>query len=544
MIAALPRQQTARRARRGAPRRETLRLAVLATLLVLAGGNAAAADSILRRGVFGEPESLAPRESGIAGEQLILRDLFEGLTTFGPDARVVPGAAESWQASADGRRYTFRLRAGLRWSDGAPLAAQDFVFGWRRALDPRTAASRAQRLYAIRGAREVHAGRAAPATLGVSAPDARTVVIELEYPLPWLPVLLAGEEGFPLPRHAIERYGEQWTRAGNMVSNGAFVVAERRARGSILARRNPHFHAAREVRLDGVMFLPSDDTRGLANRFRSGDLDVNSWPGFPPAQQEALRRELGGQVRVAPLGSVRFLRFNVRRAPFDDVRVRRALSLLVDRDVLVRRVLPRGERASVRPMPDGIPGDLRPAGLELERGTQAQRVAAARADLAAAGFRQRRSEPIRLRLPSGNGDEICIAVAAMWTAGGAPTRLEQSEIKSLIADLRRGDFDVALTGAQDSPAVESYLERFRRGASYNTGGYASAPFERALDAALRLAEPEARARELQRAESILAADHTVVPLIEEVARNLVSRRVAGWVDNAQDIHLSRYLALQ
>jgi ABC-type oligopeptide transport system substrate-binding subunit len=131
----------------------------------------------------------------------------------------------------------------------------------------------------------------------------------------------------------------------------------------------------------------------------------------------------------------------------------------------------------------------------------------------------------------------------MWSAGGVPTRLEQSEIKSLIADLRRGDFDVALTGSQDSPAVESYLERFRRGASYNTGGYASAPFEGALDAALRLVNPAARARELQRAESILAADHAVVPLIEEVARNLVSRRVVGWVDNAPDIHLSRYLAL-
>ena len=508
------------------------------------GFTQAAPASVLRRGVFGEPESLAPRESGVSGEWVVLRDLFEGLTTFTADGRIVPGAAESWTVAADGLRYTFRLRPGLRWSDGSALGADDFVFGWRRSLAPATASARAARLYVLRGARAVHTGKADVASLGVRATDPRTLIVDLEYPLPWLPHLLAGEEGFPLPRKAIERHGSAWTRAGNHVGNGAFLLAERRARGSILLQRNPHFHDRERVALTAVEYVPSDDTRGLANRFRAGQLDVNGWPGFPAAMQPALQAELKRQVHVGPIDSVRYLRFNTRRPPFDDSRVRRALSLAVDRSVLINKVLRFGEQASVRALPAGIPNDHRPASIDLETGTQAKRLALARSLLSAAGYRLKKPEPLRLRLPSGNGDEMGIAVAAMWGSVGAPTRLEQSEIKSMIADLRRGDFDVALSGAQDSPAVESYLERFRVGSSYNTGGYANAHFESALDSALHLVDTAARAEALNRAESILARDHAIVPLIQEVARNLVATRVAGWVDNPMDIHLSRYLSLR
>lgn len=499
---------------------------------------------MLRRGAFGEPESLAPRESGVASEQVVLRDLFEGLTTPAADGRIVPGAAESWQVSADGLRYVFRLRTGLRWSDGAPLAAQDFAWGWRRSLLPATAAARATRLYVIKGARGIHAGRLPAEQLGVTTPDARTLVVNLEYPMPSLPTLFAGEEGFPLPRHVIERHGSGWTRAGIHVGNGAFALAERRPRGAILLKRNPQFHAAASVTLEAVQYLPSDDLRSMVSRFRAGELDVNGWPGFPVQQGGALRRELGTQVHVGPLRSVRYLRFNTSRPPFDDPRVRRALSLAIDRDVLVKRIMTGGELVSLRPLPAGLPDDLAPPDNPLGAGSAATRLAEARALLAGAQFRARRATPIQLRLPAGNGDDLCLAVAAMWSAAGAPTRVAQSEIKSMIADLRRGDFDVALTGAQDNPTVEAYLERFRRNSSYNTGRYANPAFETALDAALQLPDTTARARGLLAAERLLMHDHAVVPLLQEVARNLVSARVTGWVDNPGDLHLSRYLALQ
>ena len=513
----------------------------------LAGAALPAAEATaatLRRGTFGEPESLAPRESGVASELVVLRDLFEGLTTFSAAGRVVPGAAESWQVSPDGLRFTFRLRANLRWSDGTPLTAADFVWGWRRSLSPTTAAARATRLYLLRGAREVHAGRLAPARLGVRATDARTLVVELEYPMPSLPALLAGEEGFPLPRHVIERHGAAWTRAGTHVGNGAFALAERRPRGAILLKRNAQYHAVGSVALEAVQYLPSDDLRTMVSRFRAGELDINGWPGFTVQQGPALKRELGSQVRVSPLQSVRYLRFNIARPPFDDPRVRRALSLAVDRNLLVTRIVTGGELPSLRAVPAGLPDDLVPPDNPLAAGSVDIRVAAARRLLAEADYRTRHPAPIRLRVPSGNGDDLCLAVAAMWSSAGAPARIEQSEIKSMIADLRRGDFDVALTGAQDTPTVESYLERFRRNSSYNTGRYDNPAFETALDAALRLPLAAERGRGLLAAERVLMHDHPVVPLIQEVARNLVSVRVSGWVDNPVDLHLSRYLAVK
>ena len=504
----------------------------------------ALATGSLRRGAFGEPESLEPNQSGVSSEWAILRDLFEGLTSFGPDGHVIPGVAESWAVSPNGRQYRFALRANLRWSDGAVLTSDDFVYGFRHTLTPANALARATRLYAIQNAREVHNGKLSPDKLGVSAPDAHTLVIDLEHPLPSLPILLAGEEGFPLPKHVIERARANWTRAGTLVSNGAFMLAERRARGYIRLTRNPHFHDVGQVALDEVVYLPSDDTGSLVNRFRAGELDVNGWPGFISARETALRHELGAAVHASPLTSVRYLRFNAGRAPFDDVRVRAALSLAIDRDLLTRRIMIAGERVSLRVVPLGLADDLAPTRNDLAEGDAKSRLTKARELLAQSRAWQRLGRPVRLRTPSGNGEELCLGVIAMWRQAGINAVLEQSEIKSMIADLRKGDFDIALTGAQDVPSYEAYLERFRRDATNNTGHYASDAFEAALDRAEAIIDPAQRARALSLAEAVLLREHPAVPLIQEVSRALVAMRVHGWIDNPYDIHLSRWLSVK
>ena len=529
-------------------RRPTRTLRVLLLSLATLGAATALAGGTLRRGAFGEPETFQPNQSGVSSEQIILRDLFEGLTSFAADGKVIPGAAESWSASADGLQYRFRLRANLRWSDGHALTAQDFVYGFRRTLTPATTVARATRLYAFRNARAVHTGKAAPETLGVSAADARTLIIQLEYPLPSLPILMAGEEGFPLPQHVIERAGNGWTRAGTMVSNGAFMLAERAPRANVRLRKNPYFHDAAKVQLDEVLYTPSDDTVSLVNRFRANELDVNGWPGFAASRQQALQQELGAAVHVTPLTSVRYLRFNTRRPPFNDAKLRAALSLAVDRDIIARRVMPGGERPSLRSVPAGVPDDQPPANNALGVGTAAARLARSRALLAELAAQGRGlatlGRPIRLRAPSGNGEELCLAVIAMWKQAGVNAVLDQSEIKSMIADLRKGDFDIALTGAQDIPAFEAYLERLRSTATNNTGGYQSPDYDRALDVAEQQRDPRARAAALAQAEAIVLRDHPILPLIQEVARSLVSPNVHGWVDNPYDIHLSRWLSLK
>ena len=247
------------------------------------------APSTLSRGVFGEPDTLAPRESGVTSAQTMIRDLFEGLTTFDAAGATIPGAALSWTVSADGLVYTFRLRPKLRWSDGTPLRADDFVWGWQHSLDARRPAARATRLYALRNAERIHRGESPVATLGARALDARTLQITLQYPVPWLPTLLAGEEGFPLPRHVIERAGKDWAKPGTHVGNGAYRLLSRRARGSVLLERNPFHHDAARVAIERIEYVPSNDTPSLVMRVRAGDLAINGWPCYTVAQTQSLK---------------------------------------------------------------------------------------------------------------------------------------------------------------------------------------------------------------------------------------------------------------
>ena len=523
---------------------ELMRRCHVVLLLALTLAVTATAQSTLRRGAFGEPESLHPNMSGVSSENTILLDLFEGLTSYDAAGHLIPGAARSWRTAADGRTWTFTLRPGLRWSDGSALSAADFVFALQRTLTPAVAAPRATRLYVIKGAAAIHRGAAAPATLGARAIDATTIEISLEHALPWLPWLLAGQEGFPQPQRLIDRVGSNWTRAGVMVSNGAFALAERAPRGAITLRRNSYYHSVAGVALDKVIYLPSDDTNTQLNRFRAGELDVNGWPGYASERAAWVRQTLGATAHAAPLLGVRYLRFNVRRAPFDDARVRLALSLAIDRDTLVGKALGNNELVSLRVAPQGLPDDAAPPNNPLALGSYAKRLARARQLLATAQYSRQHPAPITLRAPTGNNNSLCIAIAAMWSQLGVRTNLAQSEIKSMIADLRRGDFDLALTGAQDPTSYESFLDRFRAASSYNTGRYNSPAFEQAMDVAQQLADPQARTTALSRAEAILQLEQPVAPLIQEIGRNLVAARVSGWVDNPIDIHLSRYLQVQ
>jgi oligopeptide transport system substrate-binding protein len=516
------------------------RLAILALLLAI-GAFPASAESLLYRGVFGEPQSLSPDRSGLASEIAIVHDLFVGLTQYDIDGRVAPGLAESWQVSKDGLTWRFKLRPGLQWSDGKPLTADDFVFGFRRAVTPATAATLADRLFMLRNAQAIASGKATPDSLGVSAPNPREVVLELEYPAPRLPNLLLSGIGFPTPRHAVERWGDAWTRPGRMISNGAYVLAERRTGESIRLVKNPRFYAADQVRIDTVIYRPSDSVDAQVNRFRTGELHINRNPGFPPNRKTQLEKELGTAVRVSPYPMFIFLRFNFRRTPFDKPAVRRALALAVDPDRIARLILRSGEQPAYHLVPPMISG-YAPGPSPFSQGTAASRLATARQLLAAAGYSDARPLSFTLRYTSGWARETCIAIAAMWRQVGVRVDLLSSEGKSLIADVRRGDFDVYYDGAlYDEP--EQFLDILQGEGASNTGGYLNSRYDRALAAAKR--EPDlARRNELLRAaEAIALADFPVVPLVYSVSRTLVAPAVRGWRPNPMDMQLSRYLWL-
>ena len=492
----------------------------------------------LRIGNGGEPLTLDPHRYNLNLEEKILADLFEGLTAHDAAGNIVPGAAESWSASDDGLTWTFRLREDARWSDGAPVTAEDFAYAFRRLLNPATAASLAYFLYAIDGAEEVNAGDAPPSRLGVAAVDARTLRIRLREPFPFLPERLIYPTGFPVPRHVVERHGDRWVRPGKMVTNGAYTLADWQPQAFVRVRKNPHFHAAEQVRVDTVAYYPVADRNAAYNRYLAGELDIIG--DFPPGEIERLEEERAGQVRVAPLLSIMYLVFNVTAPPFGDARVREALALAIDRQRLTQKVLRSGEQASasfVPPLVAGYQSAVAPRPADLGR---------ARALLQAAGYGENNPLAVTLRHIAGaDNKKVQVAIAAMWREIGVATRLHHAELNAHFAALRQGDFQVAQAGWFGENNPEHYLELLTSAAGdVNYGGFQHAEVDALMARAKASAVLGERLAWLRRAEAAALAAHPVVPLYSVTTRSLVSERVGGWVPNPRNTHPARYLRLR
>lgn len=503
----------------------------------------ALAETAIRRSSTGEPQTLDPQRWTYGQDGNLAQDLFQGLTTLDAAARTVPGQAESWTISPDGRTYTFRLRNALQWSDGRPIDSADFVWSLRRLFDPGTAAPSASLLYVIRNARDVNAGRKPVAQLGVRADGPRTLVIELEHPAPYLLDLLV-HRAFPVPRHVIEKWGNEWTRADHIVSNGAFVLGEWRPGSHVKLLRNPRFHAAGSVALDAVYHVPVEDPKSALLRYRSGELDVAV--SIPSEQIETLGRELGGQLRLVQAMGVEYLAFNLRRPALADPRLRRALSMAIDRDLLSQRILRAGEPPAYCMVPPGVPDYPRSGCADFGAWPATRRMAEARRLLAELGVGPRR--PLQLRFRVNNADlprRMALAVAAMWQPLGVRVEVVSADLKAHQQALQQGDFDVARGAwiAEDRDALSFLRLLDGRAGALNLTGYRNRAFDSLLDESDGLADPGARVRRLAAAESLAMQEQPLAPLYFYVSRRLVSPRVAGWVDNPRGVHLSRYLSV-
>ena len=249
----------------------------LALAIAIAGtlSSRSAAEMVYHRGNTAEPETLDPGKASTTYEANILRDLFEGLVMPDAKANVMPGVAESWSISDDQSVYTFKLRKDAVWSNGDPVTADDFVFAFRRLEDPATAAEYASMLYVVKNAKAINAGEVDPDEMGVRAIAPGTLEITLDSPTPYFLELLTHQATYPLHRASVERLGVDWTKPGNLISNGPFTLAERVPNDHIEIVRNPKFHAAADVKLDAVYFYPTQDRSTAIKRFEAGELDSN-----------------------------------------------------------------------------------------------------------------------------------------------------------------------------------------------------------------------------------------------------------------------------
>ena len=512
----------------------------------MAGGSAGTAGpgGTLVRGGGVEPDSLDPQKARGFEAQSILRDLCEGLTTLDHEARVAPGVARSWRVSADGLTYTFELRGEARWSNGDPVVAADFLAGLRRLVDPATGSAYAQYIDVIANADEIVAGRNPPAALGVAAPDDATVVVTLATPAPYLPTLLSHPATCPVHRPTLRQHPQGFARAGIMVSDGAFVLTEWVPGAEILLTRNARYWNAAATQLGAVKYLLIADENAELVRYRGGELEITN--SVPRGQFDWIRANLARELHVGPQLNTYFYGFNLRRAPFgDNPRLRRALSLVIDREKLARLVLRVGELPAYGWVPPGIDAYTSQS-FDYRGRPMAERVLEAQRLYREAGYSRTRPLTFELRYNSGEvHTKLALAVASMWQeALGVDVRLTQVEFKSLLADIDRGDVEMFRSSwVGDYNDAYTFAQYLKSDFGVNLPHYRNPAYDALLRSASHQQRPGERAALLEQAERLMLADHPLLPLYFYVNKHLVKPQVTGWYDNVMNVVYSKDLAL-
>ena len=501
------------------------------------------AQDTLRRGNGREPDSLDPQRARTDASMNILRDVFEGLTGVGPSGEPVPAAAESWTVAEDGRRYTFRLREGLRWSNGDPLVAADFVAGLRRLVDPATASPYAQALEPLVNASAVTRGEKAPEELGAAAPDSRTVVLSLEHPAPYVLGLLSHPSSFPVHASALEAAAGDAARPGQIISNGAFVLEEWVVGSHVAARRNRHYWNDAATRLERVHYLQVDDAATEFRQYRAGQLDVTYV--VPPQQFRWIRENLGPQLHVSPQLSVYYYGFNLTRPPFrDSPDLRRALSLVIDRERLTSAVTGVGETAAYGWVPPGT-ADYTPQRFDYADWPYAERVAAARELYRRAGYSEQRPLEVEIRYNTGEvHNRLAVAVAAMWKETlGVQATLHAEEFRALLQSIQaRSETQVFRSSwIGDYNDAYSFAQLLQSDFGINLTGYSNPRYDGLLAEARTEPDPGRRRSILEQAEATMLADHPVLPLYFYVNKHLVKPYLRGWSDNVMNVQYSKDL---
>jgi len=501
---------------------------------------------VLVLGNGAEPKGLDPHLVTGVAEHNILAALLEGLTAEDPrDLSPVPGAAAYWEVSADGRRYTFRLQAHGKWSNGDPVRAADFVFSFRRMLSPSLAAEYAYMLYPLRNAKAFHSGELADfAQVGAVAEDERTLVLTLEHPTPYFLQLLSHTAWLPVHPPTIEKHGRidqrntPWTRPESWVGNGPFVLSRWEINRELAVRRNPHYWDAEQVRLDGIRFLPIDSADTEERAFRERKLHVTQ--SVPLHRIESYRREWPDLIRFDPYLGTYFYRFNTRVKPLHDARVRRALSLSIERRQLTEFVLKGGQEPAFFYTPPNTGGYTSPTRFEAG-------VAEARRLLAEAGFPEGRGfPPLELLYNTSEQHRVLAeAVQQMWKTGlGVDVQLVNQEWKVYLDTVRRGDYQIARgswIGDYNDP--NTFLDMWITEGGNNRTGWSNSEYDRLIADAAREGDPVRRLALFGKAEGILLAEMPIAPVYFYVRTMLIQPTVQGWYPTLLDHHPYKHVSL-
>jgi oligopeptide transport system substrate-binding protein len=521
----------------------------LVALLLCFAPLTAYAASVYHRCNDADPETLDAHKTSVVSEANILRDVSEGLLIHSAEGKVVAGVAGSWAQSPDGRTYTFKLRDNAKWSNGDPVKAQDFVFSLRRIMAPETGAKYATVLYPILNAERINkkAEGARLDDLGVKALDDHTLEIRLERPTPYFLELLTHQTGLPVHPASVEKYGNDFTKPANWVSNGAYVLKEWVPGSHIELAKNPNFHAAASVKIDVVRYYPCSDLAAAARRFLAGE--VQSTSDIPADQVKSLKQRLGSQVSISPYLGTYYLAVNTTKPPFNDVRVRQALSMSIDREFISEQIWSETMLPAYSFVPPGISNYGEPAYLPYKGLSPIEREEKAKALLKAAGYGPG-LKPLKVEIrynTTDNNRATAVAIGNMWKDIGVETTYLNTDGKTHFAHLRDGgDFDVARAGwigdYSDPQNFLFLLESQNKG--FNYARYANPEFDALMKKAAEELDLEKRAKLLHDAEAIMMRDVPFVPVLYYSNRNLISSKLEGFIPNLRGANATRFMSLK
>jgi len=520
---------------------------VLSLGLVSCGGGSADADKArtLQIGNGAEPLSLDPHQASGTWENRIIGDMLQGLTTDDPQGRPIPGMATEWSTSPDGLVWTFKLR-DAKWSDGQPVTAADFVFAWQRIMTTTPPAKYASILYVIKNAEKIYDGRIKDVTqLGVRAIDAKTLEVTLEHPAPYLPGLLTHYTSFPIPKHVVEKVGKDWIKAENFVGNGPYKLQQWKPNDFVHVVRNANYYDNANVCIDQIFFYPTSDDNAAERKVRTGDLDINT--NFSGSRLEEINKNLPGYARIHGYTGLTYYIFNLRKAPFNDARVRAAISMTADREFVTKEILKAGQQPAYSLVPPGIANYQTGAmSTDFKGQSMEERLARAKKLLEEAGYGP--NKPLKFTFSfrnSGDNPRVAPVVQQNWAkiAPWVQVEILGAETQINYEKLRTGDFELGDAGwISDFNDAKNFVYLFQTSTDQlNYGKYSNPEFDKLMEAADVEKDAVKRANMMKQAEAIVLKENGFMPMWFLTNRNLVSPRVTGWVDNAVDIHRARYL---
>lgn len=499
---------------------------------VPAGVHLAAKQEMVRNN-GSEPETLDPALAESVPANNVTRDLFEGLTASDGNGNIVPGVAESWK-QIDAKTWVFNLRKNAAWSNGDKVTTKDFIYGMRRFVDPKTASQYASSfgIFLLNGDAIV-AGKMPPSALGVKAIDDYTLEIKTPYPVGFMPSLVSNLQLGPVHQASVEKHGRDWTKPGNMIGNGAYTLATWNVNSKIVVTKNPKYWDAKNVQLTKMTYLPIEDGNADVKMFESGEHDMVYQ--LPPGTYERYKAKYPKEIRNAPMLGLRYYSLMNKDPVLKDIRVRKALSMVLDRDILAEKVTADGQAPAYGVIVRGTEGaDL--SNYEWAGWPMDKKVAEAKKLLAEAKL----PAGTKLKFSYNTSDyhkKMAIFAASEWKKKlGIDIELEAMEFKVLIKKRNDGDYQMARNGwVADYNDATTFLTLIQCDSAQNSQKNCNRKAEALIDEANASLDPAKRKGLLTKAAQMIMEDYPMIPLLQYTQPRLVKAYVGGVTDtNSMD----------